>query len=117
MRNLFLLAALLFGSSLAHATVQGKEVIYTSGDTTLKGYIAYDDAIRGKRPGILVVHEWWGNNGYARERATMLAKLGYTALALDMYGEGKEAIRTRPQNSRMSWQRIYPWQKRVLNRQ
>jgi dienelactone hydrolase len=91
MRNLFLLAALLFGSSLAHATVQGKEVIYTSGDTTLKGYIAYDDAIRGKRPGILVVHEWWGNNGYARERATMLAKLGYTALALDMYGEGKEA--------------------------
>jgi dienelactone hydrolase len=91
MRNLFLLAALLFGSSLAHATVQGKEVIYTSGDTTLKGYIAYDDAIRRKRPGILVVHEWWGNNGYARERATMLAKLGYTALALDMYGEGKEA--------------------------
>jgi len=91
MRNLFLLAALLFGSSLAHATVQGKEVIYTSGDTTLKGYIAYDDAIRGRRPGILVVHEWWGNNGYTRERATMLAKLGYTALALDMYGEGKEA--------------------------
>ena len=91
MRNLFLLAALLFGSSLAHATIQGKEVIYTSGDTTLKGYIAYDDAIRGRRPGILVVHEWWGNNGYTRERATMLAKLGYTALALDMYGEGKEA--------------------------
>lgn len=91
MRNLFLLAALLFGSSPAHATIQGKEVIYTSGDTTLKGYIAYDDAIRGRRPGILVVHEWWGNNGYTRERATMLAKLGYTALALDMYGEGKEA--------------------------
>lgn len=91
MKNIFLLAMLLFASSLAQATVQGKEVTYTAGGTTLKGYIAYDDAIKGKRPGVLVVHEWWGNNEYARKRATMLAGLGYTALALDMYGEGKQA--------------------------
>lgn len=89
MKNLLLLVVLLSGSSLAQATVQGKEITYMAGGTTLKGYIAYDDAVDGKRPGILVVHEWWGNNEYARKRATMLAELGYTALALDMYGEGK----------------------------
>jgi len=86
----FLLVALLSGSSLAHATMQGKEITYIADGTTLKGYIVYDDAIKGKRPGVLVVHEWWGNE-YARKRATMLAELGYTALALDMYGEGKQA--------------------------
>ncbi len=59
--------------------------------TTLKGFIAYDDAQKGKRPGVLVVHEWWGHNDYARERARQLAKLGYVALAVDMYGDGKQA--------------------------
>jgi dienelactone hydrolase len=53
--------------------------------------LAYDDSISGKRPGVLVVHEWWGHNEYARKRARMLAELGYTALAVDMYGEGKQA--------------------------
>ncbi|MGD8312998.1 MAG: dienelactone hydrolase family protein, partial [Gammaproteobacteria bacterium] len=60
-------------------------------DTLLKGYLAYDDAVEGKRPGILVVHEWWGHNAYARQRAEMLADLGYIALAVDMYGDGKTA--------------------------
>jgi len=83
---------LLFCLPLAvEAAVVGKEVDYHSGDTLLKGYIAYDDSIKGKRPGVLVVHEWWGHNAYARHRADMLAKLGYTALALDMYGNGKQA--------------------------
>ena len=58
---------------------------------TLKGYLAYNDSIKGKRPGVLVVHEWWGNNDYSRMRADMLAKLGYVAFAVDMYGEGKVA--------------------------
>lgn len=71
--------------------VQGKEVTYSSNGQTLKGYIAYDDEIKGKHPGVLVVHEWWGHNEYARKRARMLAELGYTALALDMYGDGKQA--------------------------
>lgn len=91
MKNLLLLVALLCCGSLAQAAVQGKEVTYTADGLTLKGYIAYDDAIKGKRPGVLVVHEWWGNDEYARKRARMLADLGYTALALDMYGDGKQA--------------------------
>ena len=66
-------------------------VTYEAGNVTLKGYLAYDKSYKGKRPGILVVHEWWGHNEYARKRARMLAKLGYTALAVDMYGEGKQA--------------------------
>jgi dienelactone hydrolase len=91
MKNIILAAILLFVSSMAQAEVQGKEVTYSANGTLLKGYIAYDDAIQGKRPGVLVVHEWWGLDDYARKRAWILAQLGYTALALDMYGEGKQA--------------------------
>ncbi len=76
-------------SSWANAAIQEKPVDYTSGDTTLKGYLVWDDAIKTKRPGVLVVHEFWGLNDYARKRARMLAELGYTALAIDMYGDGK----------------------------
>jgi dienelactone hydrolase len=74
-----------------------KEIEYTSDSDTLKGYLVYDGDIDGKRPGILVVHEWWGQNEYARKRARMLAELGYTAFALDMYGEGKQA--THPEDA------------------
>ena len=81
----------LLGPALAQAEVQGQEVTYQANGTTLKGYVAYDNAIQGKRPGVLVVHEWWGHNEYARKRARMLAQLGYTALAVDMYGDGKQA--------------------------
>jgi dienelactone hydrolase len=75
----------------ALAEVVGKAVDYRAGDTVLKGYLAYDDKQQGKRPGVLVVHEWWGHNDYARQRARQLAELGYTALAVDMYGDGKQA--------------------------
>lgn len=86
------IALVLLCSTLsAQAAVVHKEVTYRAGDTVLKGYLAWDDAIKGKRPGILVVHEWWGLNDYARKRAEMLAALGYTALAVDMYGNGKTA--------------------------
>ena len=78
-------------STAALAAVQGKEVTYTADGVTMKGYVAWDDAVQGKRPGVLVVHEWWGHNEYARKRARMLAELGYTALAVDMYGDGKTA--------------------------
>jgi dienelactone hydrolase len=93
MKTLLMLIS-LFGlacSAVAQAAVQGKEVTYKANGTTLKGYIAYDDAVEGKRPGVLVVHEWWGQNEYARKRARMLAELGYTALAVDMYGNGQLA--------------------------
>jgi dienelactone hydrolase len=75
----------------AQGAIKTEEIEYKDGDTVMKGYIAYDDSISGKRPGILVVHEWWGHNEYARKRARMLAELGYTAFALDMYGDGKTA--------------------------
>ena len=71
--------------------VRTEEVDYTAGDVTMKGYLAYDANKEGQRPGVLVVHEWWGHNEYARRRARMLAELGYTALAVDMYGDGKTA--------------------------
>ncbi|MEW6325928.1 MAG: dienelactone hydrolase family protein [Nitrospirota bacterium] len=83
-----LLVLITLAAFPAHAAVVGKEVTYRAGDTALKGFLAYDDALAGKRPGVLVVHEWWGLNDYARKRATMLAELGYTALAVDMYGNG-----------------------------
>lgn len=89
MRKVFAVCVLILAPIAALAGVVGEEVDYRSGDTLLKGYLAYDDSITGKRPGILVVHEWWGHNEYARRRARMLAELGYTALALDMYGDGK----------------------------
>lgn len=92
MRSLAL-SLLLFtiGSLPAWAEVQGTEVSYRAGNTILKGYLATDPAQKGPRPGILVVHEWWGHNDYARKRARMLAELGYTALAVDMYGDGRQA--------------------------
>ena len=73
------------------AEIVTRDIQYQQGDTVLKGMIAYDDTITGKRPGVLVIHEWWGHNPYARKRAKMLAELGYTALAVDMYGDGKTA--------------------------
>jgi dienelactone hydrolase len=91
MKTLVFFIGLMFFPAVVNAAVQGKEVSYSANGTTLKGYVAYDDAVKGKRPGILVIHEWWGHNEYARRRARMLAEQGYTALAVDMYGDGKQA--------------------------
>ncbi len=71
--------------------VKGEEVTYATDSTNLKGYMAYNTNVAEKRPGVLIIHEWWGHNDYVRERADMLAELGYTALAIDMYGDGKQA--------------------------
>ena len=71
--------------------VEGTEVTYSTDSTQMKGYIVYDKNIEAKRPGIIVVHEWWGHNDYTRKRTDMLAELGYTAIAIDMYGDGKQA--------------------------
>ena len=70
--------------------IAGEEVSYQAGGVTLKGYLAWDRGRTGKHPGVIVVHEWWGQNEYSRRRARMLAELGYTALAVDMYGDGKQ---------------------------
>ncbi|MCG3118116.1 MAG: hypothetical protein ALAOOOJD_00255 [bacterium] len=92
MKPIRLVLLAIFSTMMAaHAAVKHAEVTYTANGITMKGYLAYDDAIKGKRPGVLVVHEWWGHNEYARKRARMLAGLGYIALAVDMYGDGKQA--------------------------
>jgi len=78
-------------ATIARAGIVGKDVEYKADTLVMKGYLAYDDKVAGKRPGVLVVHEWWGHNEYARQRAEMLAELGYVALAVDMYGNGKQA--------------------------
>jgi dienelactone hydrolase len=84
-------AALVLGCSTASAAIKTETVNYKVGDKTFKGVLAYDDAVQGKRPGILVVHEFWGLNEYARKRAEQLAGMGYVAFACDMYGDGKVA--------------------------
>lgn len=91
MRNRYVLAALSAVALAGHAVAAVKtlEVTYKHGGMTFKGHLAWDDAARGKRPGVLVVHEWWGLNDYARKRAEQLAALGYVAFACDMYGDGK----------------------------
>jgi dienelactone hydrolase len=73
------------------ANIQSQEIDYSAGGVDMKGYLAWDGGSGGPRPGVLVVHEWWGNNEYARRRADMLAALGYTGMAVDMYGGGETA--------------------------
>jgi dienelactone hydrolase len=68
-----------------------ENITYTGDSITMNGYVVYDENIEGTRPAVLVVHEWWGMNDYAKMRAKELAKLGYIAMALDMYGDGKQA--------------------------
>jgi dienelactone hydrolase len=81
----------LAGFAASAPSEEGKNVQYTAQGVTMVGFLAHDKSISGKRPGVLVVHEWWGLNDYARKRARMLAELGYTALAVDMYGGDKVA--------------------------
>ena len=82
---------------LVEAKVQSKVVPYTKGKASFEGFLAWDDEMKGKRPGILVVHEWWGLNEYARSRAEQLAAMGYVAMAVDMYGKGK--VTTHPEEA------------------
>jgi len=73
------------------AEIHTEEITYTGDGIEMKGYIAWDTGAGGQRPGVLVVHEWWGCNEYAQRRARMLAEAGYTGLALDLYGDGRIA--------------------------
>lgn len=110
-----LLALALFASAPAWAAVQSKAVTYQDGDTTLTGHLYWDDAISGKRPGVMVVHEWWGLNDYAKKRAEMLAELGYVAFAADMYGDNK--VTTHAPDAKGWMQQItantHAWQRRA----
>lgn len=81
-----LLAVQLSATALAELVT--KPLPYKHGETALEGFLAYDDGRKETRPGVLVVHEWWGLNDFARREAEQLARLGYVALAIDMYGKG-----------------------------
>jgi dienelactone hydrolase len=83
------IAAILVAGSASRAAIKNEAVKYQQGGAQFQGYLAYDDAVQGKRPGVLVVPEWWGLNDYARHRAQMLAQLGYVAFVADMYGNGQ----------------------------
>ena len=90
-RTLLRLAAatLAFAALAVQAKIVEKSIDYPYNGMTMKGYLAYDDAKSGPRPGVLVVHEWWGLTDYIRMRTRQLAEMGYVAFAPDMYGEGK----------------------------
>lgn len=79
------------------AVIITKNIQYKQGNTILEGYLAYDDAIKVKRPGVLVVHDWTGLQSFTKKRTEQLAKLGYVAFAADIYGKG-----IRPQNQQES---------------
>lgn len=74
-----------------HGDIRRETVPYRDGEVGLQGYLAWDDAAQGRRPGVLVVHEYWGLNDYAKHRADQLAEMGYVALAADYYGGGRVA--------------------------
>jgi dienelactone hydrolase len=80
--------ALLAVALTLQAEIKTETVEYKDGDTTLEGYLAYDTAVAGKRPAVLVVHQWKGLTDYEKKRCEMLAKLGYVAFAVDIYGKG-----------------------------
>jgi dienelactone hydrolase len=103
MRLLTVLAVVTAAIAPADAAIHTETVTYQQGDTELRGYLAYDDATGGRRPGVLVVHEWWGLNDHARESAVALAKEGYIALAVDMYGEGKSTDHPQQAGEWATW--------------
>ncbi len=73
---------------LAEAAVQTRVIEYKQGEAVLEGFLAWDDAHAGPRPGVLVVHDWYGPGPYTNSRCQQLAKMGYVAFAADIYGKG-----------------------------
>lgn len=97
MKNLFYFSFVsLISAQILQADVVAEAVKYESAGATCEGWHAYDDSMDGKRPGILIVHQWTGLTDYEKMRAKMLAELGYNVFALDIYGEG---IRPKPPES------------------
>ncbi len=84
------LVALSLGTA-AHAAIKEEPVTYKDGETTMKGFVVYDDAIKAKRPGLVLVHEWWGITKHTHSEARRFAQQGYTAFIADMYGDAKTA--------------------------
>ena len=90
----FLAVLLALSAFVTLAEVKVETIVYKQGDTECEGYFAYDDAVAGPRPGVLVIHDWMGNGEFSKKRVVELAQLGYAAFAADIYGKG-----VRPKDS------------------
>ncbi len=88
MKRILLSATILAGALSLHAAIQTKTIEYKQGEVTLEGVLTYDDAVKEKRPGVLIVHQWMGLTDYEKGRAKQLAELGYVAFCADIYGKG-----------------------------
>jgi dienelactone hydrolase len=88
MKKLICALLIMIATVASRAAIHTETVDYLQGDATLEGYLAYDDAVTGKRPGVLVVHQWKGLGDNEKKRAEMLAQLGYVAFCADIYGKG-----------------------------
>ena len=113
---LFVMALAMAQAFPVHGALETEAVDYRDGEVPLRGYMVWDANVQGKRPGVIVVHEWWGLNDYARERADMLAKRGYVAFAVDMYGENRV---TEHGKQAREWKRqitanVAQWRKRAV---
>jgi dienelactone hydrolase len=86
-----IIVSMSFNYTIDKPKLKEDNITYMADGIVLKGFVVYDENITGKRPAVLVVHEWWGLNDYAKSRARQLAALGYLALAVDMYGDGSTA--------------------------
>lgn len=93
MKNLISIFLVLICSLTTQAAIHTETIDYQQDGTTLEGFLAYDDSFSGKRPGVLVVHQWLGLTDYEKMRAKMLAQLGYVAFCVDIYGKDN-----RPKN-------------------
>ncbi|HEV2320327.1 MAG TPA: dienelactone hydrolase family protein [Verrucomicrobiae bacterium] len=87
MKHLLSLIAVLFLAMKMQGAIHTETVDYQQGGTTLEGFVAYDDSVSGKRPGVLIVHQWQGITDYEKMRAKMLAQMGYVAFCADIYGK------------------------------
>lgn len=116
LRMFGLMMSLMVLASSVEAAVQSKTVKYKHGEVDCEGYLAWDDSVKGARPGVLVFHEFWGLDAYAKGRADQLAKLGYIAFAADMYGNGKHADHPNDAQGLMMAvrQNVDDWKKRAL---
>ena len=94
MEKLIFASLALACAGTVRAAIHTETVEYIQSGTTLEGFVAYDDALKGARPGVLVVHQWLGLTDYEKHRAEMLAQLGYVAFCADIYGKG-----VRPQDT------------------
>src|SRR5262245_31937604 len=99
LRGAIVMATVALTAGLSPAAVVTKVIDYEYDGTKLKGFLAYDDSVNEKRPGVLVFPEWWGLNDYAKNRAKQLAEMGYVAFAADLYGDGKVIDVAHPEDA------------------